>query len=113
MKRVSISFHKMYGLLYLSQTVYLLYLIISGHLQTTENFKKPFGPQRVKRQNGESNVRWFLFSMNPDAPAFNVCIFTNDYIFVSPALEGKTNRDHFVHCCCCLWMLLLSVVKTG
>ena len=47
-KRVSISFHKMYGLLYLSQTVYLLYLIISGHLQTTENFKKPFGPQRVK-----------------------------------------------------------------
>ena len=36
-KRVSISFHKMYGLLYLSQTVYLLYLIISGHQQTTEN----------------------------------------------------------------------------
>ena len=41
--RVSISFHKMYSLLYLSQTVYLLYLLILGHLQATKNFKNPLG----------------------------------------------------------------------
>ena len=36
----------------------------------------------------------------------NECDVTG--LFVSPALAGKTHRDHFVHCCC-----LLSVVKTG
>ena len=66
-KRVSISFHKMYGLLYLCQTVYLLYLIISGHLQTTENYqkkkKKPFRPQRVNPKSPEPQLCgffWFL-----------------------------------------------------
>ena len=39
-KHLSISFHKMYGLIYLPKTIYLLHLIISGYIQTTENFKK-------------------------------------------------------------------------
>ena len=36
---------------------------------------------------------------------------TNIYsiIFVSPALAGKTDRDHFVPCCCCCLLLWKQV----
>ena len=31
------------------------------------------------RKNGEFNVWQFLFSMNPDIPAFQISIFTDDF----------------------------------
>ena len=67
------------------------------------------------RRSSTPNV-WVMFlSLLPKifANFWQLCFNKNIEIFVSPALAGKTHRDHFVPCCCCclLWKQLKNRLK--
>ena len=92
-KRLFISFHKMYGFLNLYQTAYLLYLIISRylmmHLQTAENKKKTiFEPQE------QCTFNWIYFNVRL---ALWDCLMSFDeiWIYTVHALSGTVNRSFY------------------
>ena len=60
-----------------------------AHLMVSQVDSKAFGMAiqfeyiffLIIGQNFECNFRRFLFGMNPDVPAFEVCVFTSDFKF--------------------------------